>query len=72
MYRLKLEFWIRHCPKCWKNFCNQHFVESEDDLDPILLRYKATKYWRKGKVAEYQYIEFETEEDALVFILKYS
>ena len=64
------------CPQWWKNFVNAHLPNPNEDKDKInetLKPYKA-KFRHTIKHSPYgiRYITFDTEADALLFMVKWS
>ena len=60
---------IRHT-KVWKNFCTNTFANSDNITRVSAIRMALEKY--NAKVINYYCIRFDTQEDAMSFILRWS
>ena len=81
MYKYEIGFILSHCPKPWKNLIQANQTDpgkpvERDTILKLLEPYNLVKYDPHGSVLPelyyLPYLIFETEEDAMAFVLRYS
>lgn len=77
--KLQLANRMMDCPGCWENFvwyCQQlktdinaqHWSLSDEEFEQALAPYRARAHFGYNK----NYVEFDSEQDKLLFVLKWS
>lgn len=75
--RLKLANNMMDCPPCWENFiwhCQQlkpdarQWSLSDEEFEQVLAPYRARAHFGHDD----NYIEFDTEQDMLLFVLRWA
>lgn len=73
MTKLELGPNFFNCPKCWQNFMDDIYKNTNPEYDVALLRIqRELKKYNARYRCSYDYIEFKSEKDLSFFVLRWS